>query len=82
MILQKELKVTRDTLDVIIKIFEELSLVQTQGGVVSSLPREKGYRVNLETSETYKTYMASEEVEFLLTGPVDKIKEYIIQALE
>ena len=82
MILQKELKVTRDTLDVIIKIFEELSLVQTQGGVVSSLPREKGYRVDLETSETYKTYMASEEVEFLLTGPVDKIKEYIIQALE
>ena len=50
--------------------------------MVSSLPRERGIKVQLQNSDTYKYYRDSEEVNMLLSGPIDKIKEYVLEALE
>ena len=82
MILQKELRVSRQTLNGILTIFEELNLVNRSNGTVSSLPRERGIKVQLQNSETYKYYRDSEEVNMLLSGPIEKIKEYVLKALE
>ena len=82
MILQKELRVSRQTLNGILTIFEELNLVNRHNGMVSSLPRERGIKVQLQNSDTYKYYRDSEEVNMLLSGPIDKIKEYVLEALE
>ena len=82
MILQKELRVSRQTLNGILTIFEELNLVNRNNGTVSSLPRERGIKVQLQNSETYKYYRDSEEVNMLLSGPIEKIKEYVLKALE
>lgn len=80
--LAKELKVSRQTLDVIIEIFEELNLIIVDGDKISSNPREKGLKVELESSETFLYYKEVKLVQDLLYGDIDMIKKYVLEALE
>ncbi|MCR5741426.1 MAG: single-stranded-DNA-specific exonuclease RecJ [Gammaproteobacteria bacterium] len=82
LILQKQLKLRRDSLDIMLKMFEELELVTRTNGIVSPLPREKGFKVSLESSETYLYYKNKAEINNFLNSPINDIKEYVLKALE
>ena len=80
--LQKEVKASKYVLNHILEIFEELNLVERYNGKVKPIPREKGYKVNLEDSKTYNEFVESKEVLTLLRSDINTIKKYVIEALE
>lgn len=82
MIIQKELKVTREELEKILTIFEELNLIKRSDGKIRSIPREKGSKVNLDDSETYHYYKEEKEAKELLYGDIEEIRKYVLEALE
>ena len=82
LILIKELRVSRGILDSILNILEEVNLIERNAGTVRALPREKGYRVNLEDSVTYAGLKDREEVKQLLQGSIEDIKNYVQETIE
>lgn len=82
MILQRDLKISRDELEIILVILEELSLITTNDDKIRNVPKEKGYKVSLDNSETYRYYKELSETKKLLSSDIDTIKDYVLQALE
>ena len=81
-VLQKELRVSKDVLNNILTIFEELNLIKRENGSVKSIPREKGEKVHLEESKTFMMHQESNEVTTFLRSDIKDIKNYILERLE
>ncbi len=81
-VLQKELRVSKDVLNNVLTIFEELSLIKRDNGSVKSIPKEKGERIHLEDSKTFMMHKESNEVTSFLRSDIKDIKNYILERLE
>ncbi len=82
MILQKELRITRNTLNTILDIFTELNLITRENGTVKIVAYSKGYKVDLENSETFSRYIEKEELYNILLGPIESVKKFVNESLE
>ena len=81
-VLQKELRVSKQLLNIVLTIFEEIYLIRRENGIIRSIPKEKGEKIYLEDSKTYIQYRESNEVTDLLKSNINDIKKYILERLE
>ena len=82
MILQKDLRVNKQTLNSILTILEEINLVKRFNGKVQSISRPSGQKTSLEGSQTYCELKEIKEVMDLLSGNIKDIKKFVLEALE
>ena len=82
LMLQKDLRVSRSTLNLILQIFKELDLIEIDNGTIMTIPHFKGFKVDLESSETFNKYVEKEDLYNILYGPLDKIKKFVNETLE
>lgn len=82
LMLQKDLRVSRSTLNLILQIFKELDLIEIDNGTIMNIPHFKGFKVDLESSETFNKYVEKEDLYNILYGPLDKIKKFVNETLE
>lgn len=80
--LANQLKVSRQTLNIILDILEELDLINIEDGKITEKSSVKSQQVDFMQSETFEFYSNRLAVLDLLYGDINKIKEYVLESLE
>jgi len=82
LLLMKDLKISKNLLNKILTIFKEVDLVNVNSGIIQAVSHEKGYKVNLEDSSTFKEYLLEKEAILVYRSDYKTIKNFVIEALE